>query len=190
MSQLQANPAATVDALFDAFTSADTTPSITLQINTSGSWKNMLTFAPERRAQVLRALRVFAGVLGDRVRWCLLYADGKREWLDGMQHGPWQPVTADQPPALQDVMVSAYHPSDNEPHTFMAWRTGNLARNDEWLISGSDCEALRMKVYAWAPIIDPMQIPAPVVPTPMPADDVGGVVSGANRTTSGWIGQP
>lgn len=172
MSQLHADPAATVDAMFEAFKDAGLAPSITLQINTSGSWKNMLTFAPEQRAQILRALRVFAGVLGDRVRWCLLHSDGKREWLDGMQHGPWQPVTADQPPALQDVMVSAYAPDDKVPHTFMAWRTGDLARRHQWIISGTDCEELRMQVYAWAEIIDPMQIPAPVEPAPMPAQQV------------------
>lgn len=180
MTPLHADPATVVDAMFSGMDMAIDTakqavaPTITLQINTNGSWKNMLTFAPEQRTKILRALRVFAYAIGDRVKWCLLHADGTREWLDGMQHGPWQPVTAEQPSALQDVMVSAYHPGDNEPHTFMAWRTADLARNDEWLISGSDCEALRMKVYAWATIIDPMQIPAPVEPAPMPAQQALG----------------
>lgn len=149
MSLLHADPAATVDA----------TPSITLQINTSGSWKNMLTFKPKQRTQILRALRVFAGVLGDRANWCLLHADGKREWLRGMEHGSWQPVTTDQPSALEDVMVSAYAPGDNEPRTFMAWRTQAVYGPEKWMISGSDCEELRMVVYVFAPIIEPAPMP-------------------------------
>jgi hypothetical protein len=106
MSQLHADPAATVDALFDAFDAPSPTPCIILP------------------------------------------------------KGPWQPVTADQPPALQDVMVSAYAPGDTVPHTFMAWRTQAVYGPAKWMLSGSDCEELRMVVYAFAPIIEPAPMPA------------------------------
>jgi hypothetical protein len=107
MSQLHADPAATVDALFDAFNGADAQPKGTI-----------------------------------------------------LPRSPWQPVTADQPPALQDVMVSAYAPDDKVPHTFMAWRGTTPGGHKVWMISGVDCEELRMVVYAFAPIIEPAPMPA------------------------------
>lgn len=127
MNQLHADPAATVDALFDAFGEVGVQP---------------CTALPKTA---------------------------------------WQPVTADQPPALQDVMVSAYAPDDQVPHTFMVWRGTTPGGHKVWMISGTDCEELRMVVYAFALIIEP---------APMPTQQAGGVRDGSNRTTSGWIGQP
>jgi hypothetical protein len=107
--QLQADPAATVDALFDAFDAPSLTP-------------------------------------------CTI-----------LPNSPWRPVTAEQPPALQDVMVSAYAPDDKVPHTFMAWRTHAVYGPAKWMLSGTDCEELRMQVYAFAPVIEPAPIPTQLV---------------------------
>jgi len=124
---------------------------MTLQINTSGSWKTLLQFAPERRPEILRALGVFAGVLGDAARWCLLHEDGKREWLPN-NLGPWEPITAEQPAPLEDVMVSVYLPGDEEPVTYMAYR--KQAGSDQFYISGTADEKLG-GAFAWAPVMDP-----------------------------------
>lgn len=131
----------------------------TLQINDSGSWRTLLKFEHARREDVLGAMARFASVLGSSTTFCLLHDDGHREWLRDMSHGPWQPVTAEQPPALEDVMVSAYAIGDTEPRTFMAWRTLAVYGPAKWMISGSDCEELRMEVYAFAPIIEPAPMP-------------------------------
>lgn len=126
---------------------------ITLQINTSGAWKNMLTFEPARRAEVMRALKVFAGVLGASTRWCLLHPDGKREWLaDGI--GPWTEVAVTAPTLLEDVMVSVFAPGDAESTVFMAYRK----RDGEYYISGT-CDQRVRSVYAWAPVMDGAAVP-------------------------------
>lgn len=123
----------------------------TLQINTSGSWKTLLQFAPERKAEIMRGLRVFAGILGKSATWCLLHEDGKREWLPG-DLGPWQPITGDQPAPLEDVLVSVYHPGE-EPMVFAGYRKGRGL--DDWFISGTDRERIVGEVYAWAPCLEP-----------------------------------
>jgi hypothetical protein len=53
---------------------------ITLQVNTSGSWRNVIEFDAERRARVVLALHMLSRELGG-ARFCLLLPDGKREWL-------------------------------------------------------------------------------------------------------------
>ncbi|MFC5525247.1 hypothetical protein ACFPPA_05770 [Rhodanobacter ginsengisoli] len=133
-----------------------------LQVNTSGSWRNVLTFDPSRRAAIIAGLAGLASILGDGTTWCIHHPDGKREWLHAEDFAvapSWQPVTADQPPALQDVMVSAYAPDDKVPHTFMAWRGTTPGGLKVWMLSGVDCEELRMEVYAFAPIIEPAPMP-------------------------------
>jgi hypothetical protein len=132
---------------------------ITLQINTSGAWKNVMTFAPGRRAEVLRGLRLFAGILGPSAKWCLLREDGSREWLPG-DLGPWRPITDEQPLPLQDVLVSVYH-RGAQPMVFAAYRRGA----EEWVISGTDHERVVGEVYAWAPCLDPAKRPAQQVAT-------------------------
>ena len=55
--------------------------SITLQVNTAGSWKNVARFDAARRAEVIKAVDNLGGILGASARWCLLYESGTREWL-------------------------------------------------------------------------------------------------------------
>lgn len=52
-----------------------------LQVNLKGSWKHVVPFPPARRVEVLGAVKRLAGILGPNVTWCLLHADGKREWI-------------------------------------------------------------------------------------------------------------
>lgn len=129
---------------------------ITLQINTSGAWKNMLTFAPERREEVLRAVGTLAGVLGSGTTWCLLHPDGKREWLREPL-SQWRPVTDEQPAPLDDVMVSVFGPGDDAPVVFMAYRRKTGDR--EFVLSGT-CDEVIRGVYAFAPIMGPAPAPA------------------------------
>lgn len=134
----------------------ENTTSITLQINTSGAWRNVLTFAPGRRSEILRGLRMFAGILGNSAKFCLLKQDGSREWLPGL--GPWQAITAEKPAPLEDVLVSVYYPGEQSV-VFAAYRRGTGA--DDWfVISGTDHERVVGEVYAWAPCLDPAARPA------------------------------
>lgn len=128
---------------------------LTLQINTSGAWRNLLRFEPARRADVLRATRIFAGVLGEEAKWCIVDADGKREWLPG-DLGPWQAITAAEPAPLEDVLVSAWHPGDEQPMVYAAYRSQRDP--SQWIISGGDCERVT-GVYAWAPCPDAAALP-------------------------------
>jgi hypothetical protein len=53
-----------------------------LQVNTSGAWKNVVEFQPERRAEIIEALQVLRDVLReDDPKWSLLSENGSREWL-------------------------------------------------------------------------------------------------------------
>jgi hypothetical protein len=55
---------------------------VKLQVNTSGAWKNVVEFQPERRAEVIEALQVLRDVLReDDPKWSILHDSGKREWL-------------------------------------------------------------------------------------------------------------
>lgn len=54
---------------------------LTLQINTSGAWRNVCKFDPSRRDEVVAAAKVFGQVLGDGVSWGLLHPNGTRAWL-------------------------------------------------------------------------------------------------------------
>lgn len=121
---------------------------ITLQINTNGAWKNMLTFEPARRAEIMRALKVFAGVLGATTRWCLQHPDGKREWLaEGIS--PWTLTAVAEPALLDDVMVSVLSPLDDAPTVYMAYRKSD----GDYYLSGT-CDELIRHVFAWAPVMD------------------------------------
>lgn len=52
-----------------------------LQINTAGSWKNVVEFDARRKTEVVKAVENLAGVLGDSASWCILHDNGHREWL-------------------------------------------------------------------------------------------------------------
>lgn len=53
---------------------------ITLQINTTGAWRNLFAFPSHRLAAVKEALVPLQAVAGPTVKWCL-YEDGRRTWL-------------------------------------------------------------------------------------------------------------
>lgn len=128
-----------------------------LQVNTSGSWRNVLTFDPARRAEIVAGLAGLANTLGDDTTWCVHRPDGKREWLHAEDFAPrdWLPVTSTEPAPLVDVMVSAYCACDRTPDVFMAWRNAQGI----WLISGTN-EPLSLTVYAYCPIMAPAPVPA------------------------------
>lgn len=52
-----------------------------LQVNTSGAWKAVVEFEPERRTDVLKALHALDQALGAGAKWCLVHENGEREWL-------------------------------------------------------------------------------------------------------------
>lgn len=52
----------------------------TLQINTHGAWRNVLAFEAEREAEIIVALKPLARAV-PLAGWCVLYADGRRNWL-------------------------------------------------------------------------------------------------------------
>jgi hypothetical protein len=133
------------------------TKDLTLQINTSGAWKNLLTFAPERRDEILRATAVLAGVLGDSTTWCLVHPDGKREWLKGPL-SPWTPVATALPEPLVDVLVSVNDGLDDEPIVFM----GYLKPDGQWYFTSSGADQVIRGVYAWAPVLEPAAQPQKV----------------------------
>lgn len=54
---------------------------LTLQINTSGAWKNVVKFDARRKAEVVKAAAVLSSALGEDTSWCLLHESGRREWL-------------------------------------------------------------------------------------------------------------
>lgn len=120
----------------------------TLQINTAGSWRNVLSFEPARRDEILGGLAALAGVLGKGARWCLLRQDGKREWLHdiGERVRTWAPITAEEPAPLQDVEISVFAQGDDEPTTFMAYR--KQAGSELFYISGTPDQVVR-GAYAW-----------------------------------------
>lgn len=134
-----------------------------LQVNTSGSWRNVLTFEPAQREQILTGLAGLAIVLGDATRWCLHHADGRREWLhaEDFATGEWKPVTDAEPAPLVDVLVSAYAPDDGIPHTFMAWRGTTPCGHRVWIMSGTAI-LLPMQVYAYRTVMEPAPMPARV----------------------------
>ena len=57
------------------------TSELTLQVNTSGAWKNCGTFSAARRGEVLAAVRPLANIMGETASWCLLHGNGEREYL-------------------------------------------------------------------------------------------------------------
>lgn len=128
----------------------------TLQVNTSGAWKTIASFAPHRRDELVQALASLASILGD-AKWSLLHVSGKREWLraEDFAEGSWRPVTVLEPAVLQDVMVSVYAPGDDAPVVFMAYRQ----RDGQWYLSGT-CDQVIRGAYAYAPIMDAAPFPA------------------------------
>lgn len=53
-----------------------------LQVNTAGSWRNVVEFDQARREEVLAALRVLAVALGPKTaKWCFVLDNGNRVWL-------------------------------------------------------------------------------------------------------------
>lgn len=120
-------------------------PTLMLQVNTSGSWRNFLSFEPERREEILGALAPLATIVGKDAKWCLVGVDGKREWLPQVT-GPWLPITVEQPPPLVDVMVSAVLSGDDEPTTLMAYRAVDGSRS--FYLTGPVVLVIS-DVYAW-----------------------------------------
>lgn len=53
---------------------------ITLQVNTAGAWRNVLTFASHRAPAIREAVKGLQSAAGPAVKWCFL-DDGHREWL-------------------------------------------------------------------------------------------------------------
>lgn len=132
-------------------------PTCMLQVNTSGSWRNVLTFDPARRDEILAGLAGLANTLGDSAKWCLHHPDSKREWLHAEDFATrdWLPITSTEPAPLDDVMISVFGPGDDAPVVFMAYRK----TDGEFYISGT-CDQVVRGVYAYAPIIDAAPAPA------------------------------
>lgn len=129
-----------------------------LQVNTSGSWRNVLTFEPAKRNAIIAGLAGLANTLGDATTWCLHHPDGKREWLhlEDFQMASWSPITAIEPAPLDDVMVSVFAPGDEEPVVFMAYR--KQAGSDLFYLSGTPDQVIR-GAYAYASVM--VHPPAP-----------------------------
>ena len=51
-----------------------------LQINTTGAWRNVVSFPPEREAEVVAALAPLAAVLR-QAQWCILRENNTRHWV-------------------------------------------------------------------------------------------------------------
>jgi hypothetical protein len=68
----------------------------------------------------------------------------------------WLPITSEKPAPLEDVLVSAFDPSENEAVVFMAWRSNSDP--SRWLISGSD-ESLLLPVFAYSQVPAPAAVP-------------------------------
>jgi len=128
-----------------------------LQVNTSGAWRNVLTFAPDIRAQILASMAPLANTLGESATWCIHHPGGKREWLhaEDFQHVDWLPITATEPAPLVDVLVTAYDASDRAGIVFMAWRN----KDGIWMLSASE-KPLLLPVYAYRQIMAPAPPPA------------------------------
>lgn len=56
-------------------------PKVKVQINTSGAWRDVLTFEAPRQAEVVAALAALAAAIEHRASFCLVHEGGKREWL-------------------------------------------------------------------------------------------------------------
>ncbi|HEY4145207.1 hypothetical protein [Pinirhizobacter sp.] len=54
---------------------------VTLQINVSGSWKNLITFDASRAPEVRKAVSGLSAALGASAKWCFVHDGGRREWL-------------------------------------------------------------------------------------------------------------
>ena len=52
-----------------------------LQVNTAGAWKNVAGFDSARKGEVVAAVNNLSGILGPRVKWCVVHDNGDREWL-------------------------------------------------------------------------------------------------------------
>jgi hypothetical protein len=53
---------------------------VTLQVNTSGAWRNVITFPSHRLADVREALKPLQEAAGPTAKWCFL-EDGRRTWI-------------------------------------------------------------------------------------------------------------
>ncbi|MGA7438607.1 MAG: hypothetical protein WBW32_10840 [Luteibacter sp.] len=53
---------------------------ITLQVNTAGAWRNVLTFASHRAPAMREAVKALQAAADTTAKWCFL-DDGRREWL-------------------------------------------------------------------------------------------------------------
>lgn len=53
----------------------------TLQVNTSGAWKNVAQFDRACTANVIDAARVLSQALGGQAKFCVVAPDGTREWI-------------------------------------------------------------------------------------------------------------
>jgi hypothetical protein len=131
---------------------------LTLQLNTSGAWRNVMQFAAESRDDVLRATHIFAGVLGKGAKWSILHADGRREWLPDLM-GPWKPIGAMSPKPITDVMVCSVD-GDGDRQVFMAYRKIVPGQASAWTVSGTEDVRVPGHVYAWTPVIESAPEPA------------------------------
>jgi hypothetical protein len=122
-----------------------------LQINMRGAWKDLLQFRPERRADMLRAAKLFGGILGGDIKWCIVAEDGRRQRLPNMR-GPWLPITGGYPEPLKDVMVTVYDANERENVVYMAYR--KQANSSDFYLSGTFDQVLH-NAYAWTEVIAP-----------------------------------
>lgn len=63
-----------------------------LQVNTAGSWKDVIEFDAARRWEVIDATRMLSLALGHSAKFALVDDNGKREWL--FADGVTQEVTS------------------------------------------------------------------------------------------------
>lgn len=51
-----------------------------LQVNTTGAWRNVVTFDAVHKPKVAYAVGILAAT-APHAKWCILGDDGKRDWL-------------------------------------------------------------------------------------------------------------
>jgi hypothetical protein len=69
----------------------------------------------------------------------------------------WQPITADEPQPLVDVLVSSIIPGETKPSVFYGWR--RATNPAQFLVSGSETDLVPGVVYAFAE--EPAAAPLP-----------------------------
>ena len=57
------------------------TDKITLQVNTSGAWRNVLDFEVARKPEVVAAVNALFDAVDHRASFCLVHPNNRREWL-------------------------------------------------------------------------------------------------------------